>query len=148
MKSVLQTLKEMVIKAIEQSFTDVLIYAEKVPQSGSKNCFGVTIKEVEQKPLLTGRREQWITICVEYQNFLEKRTKMESTEKAEQLYDVLALVGQKENQFFAGKMCHTMTEKGFCFEAIYYVQLHPVMTDSKMQRLEYNDQKLVGYGKI
>ena len=61
---------------------------------------------------------------------------------------MLALVGQKENQFFAGKMCHTMTEKGFCFEAIYYVQLHPVMTDSKMQRLEYNDQKLVGYGKI
>ena len=124
MKSVLQTLKEMVIKTMEQSFTGILIYAEKVPQN-----------------------EQWITICVEYQNYLEKRPKAESTEKAEQLYDVLALVGEKENQFFAGKMHHTMTEKGFYFEAVYYVQLQSVMTDSKMERLEYNDTKLVGYEK-
>ncbi len=147
MKSVLQTLKEMVIKTMEQSFTGILIYAEKVPQNGNSHCFGVTIKSVEQKPLLKGRREQWITICVEYQNYLEKRPKAESTEKAEQLYDVLALVGEKENQFFAGKMHHTMTEKGFYFEAVYYVQLQSVMTDSKMERLEYNDTKLVGYEK-
>ena len=145
MKTVLQTLKEMVIKAIEQNFTDVLIYGEEVPQKGSKNCFGVTIKQVEQKPLLKGRREQWITICVEYQNRLEKNPKAESIQKAELLYDVLSLVGEDKNQFLAGKMHHTMTEKGFCFEVIYYVQILPVLSEPKMERLEYNHKKLVGY---
>ena len=144
-KGVLQTLKEMVIKAIEKQFPDSAVYGEEVPQKGNLNCFGVTIKCVEQKPLLKGRREQWITICVEYRNQTQKRVKSQSTEKAEMLYDVLALVGENENEFFAGKMYHNITEKGFCFEAVYYVQIMPIVVEQKMQRLEHNGNKVVGY---
>lgn len=144
-KGILQTLKETVIKAIAQQFCDADVYAEEVPQKGNKNCFGVTIKCVEQKPLLKGRREQWITIHVEYKNMSEKREKLYSTQTAESLYDILALVGENENQFFAGKMQHSMTEKGFYFDAVYYVQIMPVVLEQKMQRLEHNGKKAVGY---
>ena len=81
---------------------------------------------------------------MEYRN-AEKKSKAESTQKAEQLFDVLSLVGENENQFIAGKMHHTITDKGFYFEAIYYIQILPVVLEKKMERLEYNDKKLVGY---
>ncbi|MEY8320759.1 DUF6838 family protein [Lachnospiraceae bacterium 46-61] len=144
-KGVLQILKEMVIKAIEKQFPDSTVYGEEVPQKGSANCFGVTIKSVEQKPLLKGRREQWITICAEYKNQTQKRVKLQSTQNAEMLYDVLSLVGENENQFLSVKMYHNITEKGFCFYAIYYVQIMPIVIEQKMKRLEHNGNKVVGY---
>ena len=72
-KGVLQIIKEMVIKTITEQFEQSEVYGEEVPQKGNKNCFGVTVKSVEQKPLLKGRREQWITINVEYRNDEEKK---------------------------------------------------------------------------
>lgn len=144
-KGVLQIIKEMVIKTITEQFEQSEVYGEEVPQKGNKNCFGVTVKSVEQKPLLKGRREQWITINVEYRNDEEKRAKTESTKKAEILYDVLSLIGEGKDKFFAVKMQHTMTEKGFQFEVVYYVQIIPVVTERKMERLEHNGSKVVGY---
>ncbi|MCI9354458.1 MAG: hypothetical protein HFE58_06590 [Firmicutes bacterium] len=144
-KGVLQIIKEMVIKTITEQFEQSEVYGEEVPQKGNKNCFGVTVKSVEQKPLLKGRREQWITINVEYRNDEEKRAKTESTKKAEILYDVLSLIGEGKDKFFAVKMQHKMTEKGFQFEVVYYVQIIPVVTERKMKRLEHNGSKVVGY---
>ncbi len=70
---------------------------------------------------------------------------MQSTQKAEMLYDVLSLVGENENEFLSGKMYHNITEKGFCFYAVYYVQIMPIVTEQKMKRLEHNGDKVVGY---
>lgn len=144
-KGILQIIKEMVIKTIAEQFEQNEVYGEEVAQRGSKNCFGVTVKSVEQKPLLKGRREQWITMNVEYRNDTEKRAKAESTEKAEILYDVLSLIGEGKDKFFAVKMQHNMTEKGFRFEVTYYVQIMPIVTERKMERLEHNGSKVVGY---
>ena len=144
-KGVLQIIKEMVIKTITEQFEQSEVYGEEVPQKGNKNCFGVTVKSVEQKPLLKGRREQWITINVEYRNDEEKRAKTESTKKAEILYDVLSLIGEGKDKFFAVKMQHKMTEKGFQFEVVYYVQIIPVVTERKIERLEHNGSKVLGY---
>ncbi len=144
-KGILQILKEMVIKAIAEEFCDIEVYGERVPQKGENRCFGVSIQSVEQKPLLGGRREQWISINVEYREGVEKRAKAESVEKAEMLYDVLSMVGEQGNEFLAKKMQHRMTEKGFCFEVVYYVQIKPIADERKMERLEHNGKKVVGY---
>ena len=104
MKSVLQTLKEMVIKAIEQSFTDVLIYAEKVPQSGSKNCFGVTIKEVEQKPLLKGRREHGLLFVWSIKTFWKKEQKWKA-QKKQNSYMMCLLWWDKRKISFSLEKC-------------------------------------------
>ena len=144
-KGILQIIKEIVIKTIAEQFEQSEVYGEEVPQNGSKNCFGVSVKSVEQKPLLKGRREQWITMNVEYRNDVEKREKAESIEKVEILYDVLSLIGEGKNKFFFFLMQHNMTEKGFQFEVTYYVQIMPVVTQRKMERLEYNGSQVVGY---
>ena len=143
-KGMIQTIKEAVITAISKNFSQK-IYAEEVPQKGNHACFGVTVKKVKQKPLLNGRREQWITIQIQYNTEVGERKKADSTEKADKLYEILSLIGEKGNLFLCREMNHTMTEKGFCFEAVYYIQLLPVMEERKMERLEYNGMKTVGY---
>ena len=144
-RGILQTVKEMVMKAIKEEFCDIAVYGEEVAQKGDKKCFGVSIKSVEQKALLGGRREQWISIKVEYREGVEKRAKAESVEKAEMLYDVLSMVGEKGNEFLAKSMQHNIIERGFCFDVVYYVQIKPVADERKMERLEHNGKKVVGY---
>ncbi len=145
-KGMIQTVKEAVMTAISKNFSEK-IYGEEVPQKGSDACFGVMIKRVEQKPLLNGRREQWITMQIQYSRQTGERKKAHSTETADKLYEILALIGEEKNLFLCREMNHTMTQNGFCFEAVYYIQLLPVKEEKKMERLEYNGVKTVGYEK-
>lgn len=141
-KGVLQILKEAVMESIAEGF-GMVVYGEGIPQKGKMPCFGVSIQKVIQKGLLAGRREQWVTLEIVY----ETRDRTDSTEKAEGLYELLSVVGKENNRFLACRMEHYMTEKGFLWEVVYYIQLRQVIQEEKMQRLEHNGRKAVGYGE-
>lgn len=140
-----ERLKQEVIRTLKEGFS-LPIYAERVPQHTKRPCFSVTVTQGEQKRLLGRRRAAEATVVVTYTAAEDCAAREESLKTADALYERLWIIGSQE-RFAAGQMHHEMWEDGMIFYATYGYQIILEEEDVKMERLEYNGRKVVGYGE-
>lgn len=136
-------LQHAVIKAIHDAFL-LPVYGEKVPQGAKMPCFSVMVKESRQKRLLGRRRAVFQTLAVQYHTVDRAEGKEESLSVADRLYEVLWMVGDTE-KFLAETLHHKEADDGIEFLATYVWHIILQENEEKMQRLEINGKKAVGY---
>lgn len=136
-------LKRAVIKAVHDTFL-LPVYGEKVPQGAKMPCFSVIVQGSRQKRLLGRRRAVLQTLAVKYHTADRREGKEESVSVADRLYEVLWMVGDTE-KFLAETLHHEETEDGIQFLATYVWYIILQENEEKMQRLEINGKKAVGY---
>ncbi len=136
-------LKRAVIKTVHDTFF-LPVYGEAVPQGANLPCFSVVVRKSGQKRLLGRRRSAFQTLEIRYCTQNRAEGKEESLAVAEKLYEVLWLVGDEE-KFLAEKLHHEEKEDGILFTAVYVWHMVLEENEEKMQRLELNGKKAVGY---
>ena len=136
-------LKQAVIKAIHDAFS-LPVYGERVQKGAKMPCFSVVVQESRQKRLLGRRRAVLQTLAVEYHTADRMTGKEESISMADRLYEVLWMVGDTE-KFLAEVLRHEERENGIIFLATYTWHIILQEKEEKMQRLEINGKKAVGY---
>lgn len=137
-------IRKAVIQAIADNFL-LPVYGQAVPQGGKKPCFTVELKEIKQKRLLGKRAMRTVTFEVHYFCGEEKIAATEGFAAAEELYEILLIIGTDE-KFAASSMKHERTADGVKFTVEY--EYHIVFVEDEtelMQRLEYNGEEAVGY---
>ena len=139
-----EDIRKAVIQAIADNFL-LPVYGQYVPQGGRKPCFTVELKGVEQKRLLGKRMMRKVTFEINYYCGEEKTAAAEGLEAADELYEILLIIGEDE-RFAASGMKHEKTADGVKFTVEY--EYHIIFTEDEvelMQRLEYNGEEAVGY---
>ena len=139
-----EDIRKAVIQAISGKF-QLPVYGQSVPQGGKRPCFTVELKQLEQKRLLGKRACRKVFFEINYFYEDEKTAAAECNQVADELYEILLIIGEDE-KFAASGMHHEKTADGVKFKVEY--EYHVVFTEDEaelMQRLEYNGKETVGY---
>ena len=139
-----ENIRRMVIQVIADNFL-LPVYGQDVPQGAKRPCFTVEVKKQEQKQLLGTRAGRKVFFEINYFYEAEKTAAAECAQVADELYEILRIIGEEE-KFAASGMHHEKTADGVKFEAAY--EYHIIFTEDEaelMQRLEYNGKEAVGY---
>ena len=142
-----EEIRKAVIQAVSEK-TGLPVYGQAVPQGAKIPCFTVEMTGMEQKRLLGNRAARKVTFEVRYFCGEEKTAAAEGIAAADELYEVLLIIG-KDEKFAASGMKHEKTADGVKFTAEY--EYHIIFTEEEaelMGRLEYNGKEAVGYEKI
>ena len=134
----------MVIQVISDNFL-LPVYGQVVPQGGERPCFTVELRKLEQKRLMGKRACRKVFFEINYFYEAEKTAAAECTQVADELYEILWIIGEDE-KFAASGMRHEKTADGVRFAVEY--NYHIIFTEEEaelMQRLEYNGKEAVGY---
>ncbi len=138
-----EEIRKAVIQAISEEF-QMPVYGQRVPQGGTRPCFTVEMTGLEQKRLLNRRAMRKVSFEICYFCGEGKTAAAESIAAAERLYEVLLIIG-KDEKFAASGMKHEKTADGVRFTAEYEYHILFEEDAERMQRLEYNGKKEVGY---
>ena len=139
-----EDIRKAVIQKISENF-QMPVYGQVVPQGGKRPCFTVELKQLEQKRLLGKRVCRKVFFEIDYFYETEKTAAAECNQVADELYEILWIIGEDE-KFAASGMHHEKTADGVKFEVEY--NYHIIFTEDEaelMQRLEYNGKEAVGY---
>ena len=139
-----EDIRKAIIRKIADNF-QMPVYGQMVPQGGKRPCFTVELKKLEQKRLLGKRACRKVLFEINYFYEMEKTAAAECTQVADELYEILWIIGEDE-KFAASGMHHEKTADGVKFEVEY--EYHVIFTEDEaklMQRLEYNGKEAVGY---
>lgn len=139
-----EDIRKTVIQAIADNF-QLPVYGQIVPQGGKRPCFTVELTGLEQKRLLNNRAARKVTFEINYFCGGMKTAAAEGIEAANELYEILLIIGEDE-KFAASGMKHEKTADGVKFTVEY--EYHIIFTEDEaalMGRLEYNGKEAVGY---
>ena len=142
-----EEIRKAVIQAVSEK-TGLPVYGQSVPQGAKIPCFTVEMTGVEQKRLLGNRAARKVIFEIHYYCGEKKMAATEGTTAAEELYEVLLIIG-KDEKFAASGMKHEKTADGVKFTVEY--EYHIIFTEDEaelMGRLEYNGKEAVGYEEI
>ena len=137
-------IRKIIIQTIADNFL-LPVYGQQVPQGAEKPCFTVELKEMQQKRLLGRRAVRTAVFRIGYFCAEAATAAAESFQVAEELYEILLIIGDEE-KFAASGMQHEWTGDGLQFMVKYeYHILFDEEEEGLMERLEYNGKEAVGY---
>ena len=139
-----EDIRKAVIQAIADNFL-LPVYGQVVPQGGRKPCFTVELKGLEQKRLSGRRMARKVSFEVNYFCSEAKAAAAEGLEVADELYEILLIIGEDE-KFAASGMKHEKMADDVKFTVEY--EYHILIDEEEaglMERLEYNGKEAVGY---
>lgn len=140
-----EDIRRALIEAMRARF-GLPIYGQEVPQEAKRPCFSVEIGEMTQKRLLGGRCSRTVEFLICYYCGEKKQAAAETLHIADELYEGLLIIGTKE-KFAAAGMRHEKTEDGLQMTVRYEYHILPEQAEDEamMERLEYNERKMIGY---